>query len=91
MDNNWDNFDAVLGRVPEPLSTRGAGQGLVVFYGMAKPVLTPLIGPARHQSFFSAAASLIPPDCENVACSPLHLGFWWTAGTANQDAPSESG
>ena len=28
VDNNWDNFDAVLGRVPEPLSTRGAGQGL---------------------------------------------------------------
>jgi hypothetical protein len=25
----------------------GAGQGIVVFYGMAKPVKTPLIGPAR--------------------------------------------
>ena len=34
--------------VAEPLSTRGAGQGLVVFYGMAKPVLTPPIGPARQ-------------------------------------------
>jgi len=48
VDNNWDNFDAVLDKGPEPLSTRGAGQGLVVFYGMAKPVLTPLIGPARQ-------------------------------------------
>ena len=48
VDNNWDYFDAVYGRVAEPLSTRGGGQGLVVFYGMAKPVLTPLIGPARQ-------------------------------------------
>jgi streptogramin lyase len=47
VSNNWDHFDAVLSRVPEPLSTRGAGQGIVVFYGMAKPVRTPLIGPAR--------------------------------------------
>jgi streptogramin lyase len=48
LSNNWDNFDAVLGRVPEPLSTRGAGQGVVVFYGMAKPVHTPLIGPVQQ-------------------------------------------
>jgi hypothetical protein len=47
ISNNWNNFDAVLGRVAEPLSTLGAGQGVVVFYGMAKPVQTPLIGPAR--------------------------------------------
>jgi hypothetical protein len=45
--NNWQNFDAVLGRVAEPLSTLGGGQGVVVFYGMAKPVRTPLIGPAQ--------------------------------------------
>ena len=45
--NNWQNFDAVLGRVAEPLSTVGGGQGVVVFYGMAKPVRTPLIGPAQ--------------------------------------------
>jgi hypothetical protein len=47
VDNNWNNFDAVLGRVAEPLSTLGAGQGVVVFYGVAKPVHTPLIGPAH--------------------------------------------
>jgi hypothetical protein len=47
VGNNWNNFDAVLGRVAEPLSTLGAGQGAVVFYGMAKLVRTPLIGPAR--------------------------------------------
>jgi len=48
VGNNWNNFDAALGRVAEPLSTLGAGQGVVVFYGMAKPVCTPLIGPARE-------------------------------------------
>jgi hypothetical protein len=47
VGNNWNNFAAALERVPEPLSTLGAGQGVVVFYGMAKPVHTPLIGPAR--------------------------------------------
>jgi hypothetical protein len=26
-----------------------AGQGVVVFYGLAKPVRTPLIGPAKTQ------------------------------------------
>ena len=29
------------------ISTRCGGQGVVVFFGMAKPVRTPLIGPAR--------------------------------------------
>jgi hypothetical protein len=48
VSNNWQDFDAVLGRVPEPLSTLGGGQGIVVFYGMAKPVRTPLIGPAQQ-------------------------------------------
>jgi hypothetical protein len=48
VGNNWQNFDAVLGRVAEPLSTLGGGQGVVVFYGMAKPVRTPLIGPVQQ-------------------------------------------
>jgi hypothetical protein len=48
VSNNWQNFEAALGRVPEALQTLGAGQGIVVFYGMAKPVHTPLIGPV-HQ------------------------------------------
>ncbi len=47
VGNNWNNFNAVLGRVAEPLSTLGGGQGVVVFYGVAKPVQTPLIGPAH--------------------------------------------
>ena len=47
VTNNWQYYPAVLGKVDEALSTTGAGQGVVVFYGMAKPVRTPLIGPPR--------------------------------------------
>ena len=49
VDNNWWDYQAALGQVAEPLSTLGSGQGVVVFYGMAKPVMPPLIGPVRHQ------------------------------------------
>jgi hypothetical protein len=48
VSNNWQYYPADLGTVAEALSTLGAGQGLVVFYGMAKPVKTPTIGPP-HQ------------------------------------------
>jgi hypothetical protein len=48
VDNNWQNIDAALDRAPEPLSTLGAGQGVVVFYGLATPVRTPLIGPVQQ-------------------------------------------
>jgi hypothetical protein len=34
-------------KVDEALSKLGGGQGVVVFFGMAKPVRTPLIGPPR--------------------------------------------
>jgi streptogramin lyase len=47
VTNNWDIDAAAFGQASEALSTRGAGQGVVVFYGMAKPVKTPLIGPPR--------------------------------------------
>jgi streptogramin lyase len=46
--NNWDDWSSCYPPVPEALSTRCGGQGLVVFYGMAKPVKTPLIGPPRQ-------------------------------------------
>jgi DNA-binding beta-propeller fold protein YncE len=45
--NNWQNMESCYGRTPEPLSTRCGGQGVTVFYGMAKPVRAPQIGPAR--------------------------------------------
>jgi hypothetical protein len=48
VGNNWNNFAAVYGRVAEPLPMLGAGQGVVVFYGMARPVRTPLIGPVQQ-------------------------------------------
>jgi hypothetical protein len=40
-------YQAALAHIDEARTTLGAGQGLVVFYGMAKPVRTPLIGPAQ--------------------------------------------
>ena len=48
LSNNWEIDAAGLGKAPEALSTRGAGQGVVVFFGMAKPVRTPLIGTPRQ-------------------------------------------
>lgn len=47
VTNNWQYAPAALGKVDEALQTLGGGQGVVVFYGMAKPVKTPLIGPPR--------------------------------------------
>jgi hypothetical protein len=47
VSNNWQDWQAGIERVPEARSTLAAGQGLVVFYGMAKPVRPPQIGPAR--------------------------------------------
>ncbi len=45
--NNWQDIDSCIGTPSEALSTRCGGQGVVIFYGMAKPVRTPQIGPAR--------------------------------------------
>jgi len=48
--NNWDMPEqAGFKEVPPPaLSTRFGGNGTVVFFGLAKPVRTPLIGPPRQ-------------------------------------------
>jgi hypothetical protein len=46
--NNWQDIGACFGRLPEALSTRCGGQGVTIFYGMAKPVRTPQIGPVRQ-------------------------------------------
>jgi hypothetical protein len=44
--NNWDMPEQGFKKVPEPaLATRFGGNGTVVFFGLAKPVRTPLIGP----------------------------------------------
>ncbi len=46
--NNWQDIDSCFGVPPEALSTRCGGQGVTIFFGMAKPVRAPQIGPARQ-------------------------------------------
>ena len=52
--NNWNRPDEGVKEVPDgALSTRFGGNGAVVFFGLAKPVRTPLVGPVqpiRHSS-----------------------------------------
>lgn len=45
--NNWQDIDSCFGIPSEALSTRCGGQGVTIFFGMAKPVRAPQIGPAR--------------------------------------------
>jgi hypothetical protein len=46
--NNWQSVDACFNPAfSEAQSTQCGGTGLTVFYGMAKPVRAPQIGPAR--------------------------------------------
>jgi sugar lactone lactonase YvrE len=45
--NNWQDIDSCYPGAAEALSTRCGGQGVVIFFGMAKPVRSPQIGPAR--------------------------------------------
>jgi hypothetical protein len=46
--NNWQDIDSCFGVPSEVLSTRCGGQGVTIFFGMAKPVRAPQIGPARQ-------------------------------------------
>jgi streptogramin lyase len=45
--DNWDDPKSCYGLQPEAESTKCGGNGLTVFYGMAKPVRAPQIGPAK--------------------------------------------
>ena len=47
VTNNWQDIDSCYKHASEALSTRCGGQGVVIFFGMAKPVRAPQIGPAR--------------------------------------------
>ena len=47
VTNNWQDPASCYGVPIEAASTRCGGQGVVVFFGQAKPVRTPQIGPAR--------------------------------------------
>src|SRR5262249_21139663 len=93
VSNNWQDIQSLLDRNAEPLSTRGAGQGIVCFYGMAKPVRTPLIGPVQAAAGVGSFGSAYPaaPVADEVGPrSPPHIGlillatglaiagiFWW--------------
>ena len=46
--NNWQDIESCFGDPNEVLSTRCGGQGVVIFFGLAKPVRAPQIGPARQ-------------------------------------------
>lgn len=45
--NNWSDIDSCYGVKTEALSTRCGGHGVVIFFGIARPVRAPQIGPAR--------------------------------------------
>jgi hypothetical protein len=47
VSNNWQDPQSCYGKPPEAVSTRCGGQGMTVFYGVAKPVKSPQIGPAQ--------------------------------------------
>ena len=48
VTNNWEDAEACYGKAAEGHSTRCGGQGMVIFFGMAKPVGSPQIGPPKH-------------------------------------------
>jgi streptogramin lyase len=45
--NNWQDYNVCFGVGTEATLTHCGGNGLTVFYGLAKPVSAPQIGPAR--------------------------------------------
>ena len=47
--NNWNNVEAAIAEDPDrATSTWGGGTGVTVFYGIAEPVKTPLVGPVQR-------------------------------------------
>ena len=48
VTNNWQDPAACYAKAEEGHSTRCGGQGVVIFFGLAKPVRTPLIGPVKQ-------------------------------------------
>jgi streptogramin lyase len=45
--DNWQDIDSCFSLKNEAISTRCGGQGVTIFFGMAKPVRSPQIGPAQ--------------------------------------------
>ena len=51
MANNWDVIPALVDENPDRrTATRGGGTGIVVIYGIGKPVTNPLIGQVRSSA-----------------------------------------
>jgi hypothetical protein len=75
--NNWDRPDERFKKVPEPaLATRFGGNGTVVFFGLAEPVRTPLIGPPQAPTASlagrtsSLTGSATSTSAQPASCSP---------------------
>ena len=66
VDNWVDQGDLCFVKPPEALSTQCGGNGMTVFYGVAKPVRTPMIGPParaineRRWNFFAGETRASP-------------------------------
>ena len=46
--NNWRNVAALIEKNPDhDISTKGGGAGILVIYGVAKPVINPVMGEVR--------------------------------------------
>jgi hypothetical protein len=65
--NNWQDIDSCYPGAEEALSTRCGGQGVVIFFGMAKPVNAPQIGPAQA---FNASIHLAAADEQKQSPTP---------------------
>jgi hypothetical protein len=46
--NNWQDIGSCIGKPQEALSTRCGGQGVTIFYCVAKPVRAPQIAQPNH-------------------------------------------
>ena len=74
--NNWQDIDSCFGTPPESLSTRCGGQAVTIFYGMAKPVRAPQIGPARRpENCALSRVNVRFGSLADIVTSPCHVRF----------------
>lgn len=77
VTNNWQDTASCYDTPVEGASTRCGGQGMVVFFGMAKPVKTPLIGPAQAFSMNDVALTSESTAVTEEAKSETQSGLNW--------------
>ena len=90
--NNWQDIASCIGKPQEALSTRCGGQGVVIFYGMAKPVRAPQIGPAQalrvSVAHYGRGMGCISAPCARlVVLSVLSLLSFGAAAQSNAPSP----